>query len=167
VKLEAGDVFLVAGTNTFAKLVRFFTRSKGEAPTQATHVGMVIQAGSELTAIVMEAQPRGVVRRQMYPVHAVYRSSWTATQIQEVIARALEDEGKPYGWGKIAASALDWCLGGLYLFRRLTDTAKAPDCSFAVWDWSQGAEVKPFGCNRNCAPDDIADYVEQHWQKVA
>ena len=174
VDLRAGDVFVVAGRGWLSGAIRFFTRKAGEAPTRASHVGLVVEDGTD--PFVIEALGRGVTLRRFSEGpgrgrHAVYRAGWTPGQIALVVARATEDVGKPYGYVGIVTSALDWFLNGAYVFRRLTDKGRTGQfCSWSLWDWCEppfrDAGLRPFDAPRGCSPDDVDDYVRRRWACV-
>ena len=55
--LEPCDIFFVKSEKIGGKLIRWGTRSKGEAPTFANHVGLIVSKGDELSAGIVEAIP--------------------------------------------------------------------------------------------------------------
>ena len=59
--LAPGDLFFTRGAGFMSAVIRFFTRSIGEARTKVSHVGLVVGGGPIEGAVVVEALSR--VRR--------------------------------------------------------------------------------------------------------
>jgi hypothetical protein len=85
---------------------------------------------------------------------------------KEIIAKkALSYVGKKYGYAKLLTHTLDWCLGGVYLFRRMNHADNYPICSWITehayneigWDFG----VPLGGTN----PDDIWDWCSTHIER--
>lgn len=142
---QVGDIFLVSGHGFFSRAIRRFTRSKDEAKTLATHVGVVVSGGSPQDSVVVEALSQGVIRRPFMQgpgreSHAVYRPlNLSSAAIAAGVAVAHGCVGKQYGWGKIVAQALDFALPWrdpkgqpLFAFRRLAGVKNMPICSYLV-----------------------------------
>jgi len=181
------DIFLVSGQGFFSRGIRYFTRDRKEQETRATHVGIVVSAGTAETATVVEALGSGVVRRNFAKgpgkeKHAVFRPlNLSAQAVAIAVALAHKNVGYGYGWLKIGAQVADWLIplrpGGhtVYLFRRIAGIARFPFCSYLADEvlgkaleydlQAKGitALVKPFGVDRNCcSPDDIDDFIALH-----
>jgi hypothetical protein len=165
--LKPGDIFLIRGTGLLSLLIRFFTRSFGEKRSKVNHVGIVVQEGTLRNALVVEALIK--VRRHLLWERygppkkdhvAIYRpTNLKPQEIAIIVNEANEQVGKPYGFGKIVAHFLDWLLLGAYFFRRLTNNADYPICSWLVAH-SYSKVGKHFGVAPGAAnPDDICDFV--------
>ncbi len=140
IQLEPGDVFLIRGTGLLSKTIRFCTRSFGEKRSKINHVGIMVEAGVIQDAVVVEALIK-VREHKLWKQYgpprkdhiAIYRArNLTTEDIEIIVAEAVEQVGKPYGFGKIIAHFLDWSLTGAYVFRRLTSSSRYPICSWLV-----------------------------------
>lgn len=165
-RLEPGDIFLTQGTSFVSRAIRVLTRNVGESRTEVNHVGVVTQTGSEKTAVIVEASSK-VIRRTMasYATSkstkvAIYRRSSLHNEEEFAIVNAANRYvGAKYGYLKIVAHFLDWCLGGVYFFRRMAFMDNYPICSWLVAYAYQNAGLG-FGVAANAAsPDDIWDWV--------
>lgn len=175
-RLEPGDVFLTQGSSFVSRAIRFLTRDKGESRTEVNHVGVVTAHGSERTATIVEASSK-VVRRRMESYFgskntkvAIYRYSLLNDIEERQVVRAANDYvGAKYGYLKIVAHFLDWCLGGVYFFRRFAQMDNYPICSWLVAYAYQDAGLG-FGIEANAAsPDDIWDWVtnpDNGWEEI-
>jgi len=169
VMLKPGDIFLTCSTSWLGRAIRFCTRSFGEKRSRVNHVGVVVQAGDVQTAVVVEALIR-VRKHRLWKQYgpprtdhvALYRATnLTSDDIDSIVAKAVEQVGRPYGFGKIIAHLLDWLLTGAYVFRRLTSDSRYPICSWLVAH-AYAAADKHFGVSPGAAdPDDIWDFVNK------
>ena len=176
VELQSGDVFLTKGNSFVSKAIRFLTRDKGESRTEVNHVGVVVVDGNVQNAVIVEASSK-VVRRTMNSYYkskntkvAVYRYRNLTDTEEDIIADYSESMvGAKYGYLKIVAHFLDWCLGGVYFFRRFAQMERYPICSWIVAYAYQDAGLG-FGVRANAAsPDDIWDWVvkpENGWVEI-
>lgn len=164
--LYQGDVFLTQGNSFVSKAIRVLTRNKGESRTQVNHVGVVVKDGDKDTAVIVEASSK-VVRRMMTNYArskntkvAIYRyTKLTGREEDAIVDYSNNMVGAKYGYIKIVAHFLDWCLGGIYFFRRFAQMEKYPICSWLVAYAYQDAGLG-FGIEANAAsPDDIWDWV--------
>ena len=167
---EPGDANFTCGDSKVSKLIRWFTRDKGEAKTLTNHVGLVIKGGTIHGTAIIEAvrtvQSGPLMKRYGPPKRdrvAVYRFLPMTADQAEIITRAAESyEGRKYGYHKIAAHALDRLIGGRYVFRRLAGMADYPICSWLVAYSFEKAGIG-FGVPTDAAtPDDIWDWVTTH-----
>lgn len=164
--LIPGDVFFTQGTSWFSRAIRFFTRLPGEPPTLVNHVGVIVSSGYAPWEV--EALSR-VRRRQLRVAYggkrmnvAIYRMDMSRTSQEKIMRKADSYVGRKYGYGKIVAHFLDWCIGGQYFFRRLAQMDNYPICSWVVAYAYQEAGFS-FGLDPSSAsPDDIWDYVTNH-----
>jgi len=169
-RLQPGDVFLTRGRGLLSWLIRFFTRTFGESRTMVNHVGIVVEEGAPGSAVVIEALNRvrrrtlmkgyGPPRRDLV---AVYRPvNLTREETALVVAAAEAQEGLSYGYVSLVAHLMDWCLMGVYLFRRILNRPDYPICSYLV-SRAFAAAGKDFGVRTGEAePDDIWDFVWEH-----
>lgn len=167
ISIKPGDIFLTRGDSILSKAIRFFSRSFGEKRTKVNHVGVVVAEGTLETCIVVEALSK--VRKQKLWLQygppakdsvAIYRPlNLTEEEISFIIIEAKEQVGKNYGYLKIVAHLLDWCLLGVYFFRGFTNSGKYPICSWLVAHSFSKAN-KHFGVEPGAAqPDDIWDFI--------
>lgn len=161
-----GDIFLTRGDSFVSKGIRFFTRGRGESRTEVNHVGLVTGEGTAESALTVEAMTTvkqrtlGAYRDSDSTQVAVYRPiNLSEFELKRVVRKAESYVGKSYGYGKIFAHWVDWCLGGVYFARRIFRMDDYPICSWVV---AQAfAEVgKDFGVAAGGAdPDHIWDFV--------
>lgn len=163
--LEPGDIVLVHGRALFSRLIRVFTRSKGESPTIVNHVGIMVTSEN-----IVESLSTTVQRKfwQVYPrnnqVYVVRKLYLTPAGRQIIVEKALEYLGAKYGWLKIVAHAVDhFVFRDMYVVRRLAFMDNYPICSWVV-AYAYFKAGYSFGVYPNAAtPDDIFDFVvEKH-----
>jgi len=177
VMLKPGDVFLIRGTGLFGRLIRVCTREFGEKRSKVNHVGIVVEGGGLQDAVVVEALIR-VRQHKLWEQYsppkkdhvAVYRAKNVPPgDIEIIVAEAVEQVGKLYGFGKVIAHFLDWLLTGAYVFRRLTSDSRYPICSWLVAHAYAKASYT-FGTDPGAAdPDDIWDFVDkkpEYYQRI-
>lgn len=170
-KLQAGDIFLTTNPSSFfSRAILFFSRSPGEEPTNASHVGLVVR-GFPGDARIVEAVGRvrvGFLSRYADKKTrvAIYRPrNISFADLDAIVRSALEDVGRGYGWLKLLPHVGDWLLGGRYVFRRLARLDRFPICSFHVASKFQKIG-KDFGVPVGAAtPDDIDDFCRSHPDK--
>ena len=165
-QVRPGDIFLTQGNSFVSRGIRFFSRSGGESRAEVNHVGIVVKGGWPVLAKIVEAS--SVVKRHSMVGYfnskntkvAVYRPiNLTDETIHNIVARAESYVGMKYGYGKLVAHFLDWCIGGRYLFRRFALMDKYPICSWVV-SHSYAKEDLDFGVHPGAAsPDDIWVFV--------
>ena len=171
-QLKRLDIFFTRGEHWLSRKIRELTRSDGESPTIANHVGIIGYEGYELKAWGIEAINAGVKFHQLYDRYghqgeiSVFRPiNLSENESNTIFAEACKLINRPYGWGKIALHALDYCIGNKYLFRRAAKIDKFPICSYLVAKAFQAAG-KEFGVSeREASPDDIWDFVLKHPKK--
>ena len=165
VTFQPGDIFLTCGSSFISRAIRFFSRSGGESRTMVNHVGIVVEAGDSTNAVIVEASTK-VVKRSFYAYRrspttmvAVYRPTNVSDgEIHTICAAADRYVGATYGYLKIVAHFLDWCLGGRYVFRRIAAMDRYPICSWVVAQAYADAGLN-FGVPAGSAdPDDIWDF---------
>ena len=165
--LAPGDLFFTRGAGFVSVLIRFFTRRIGEARSEVSHVGLVVEGGPIEGAWVVEALSR-VRRHRLWARYgrkrrtavAVYRAkNLNAEQIRKIVEKAEAYEGREYGWPTIVAHFLDWLLQGAYFFRRIIGGDHYPICSWVVAHAYKEVGLH-FGVEaRAASPDDIWDFV--------
>ena len=170
--LYPGDIFLTRGTNLMSRLIRRFTRNHGESRTMVNHVGLVVSHGGTASSEIVEALT--TVRRRRFSVYrnkprhdvAVYRpTNLTTLESLHVSEHADNYVGRKYGYIKIVAHFLDWCLAGRYFFRRFAFMDNYPICSWVVAQ-AFAKEGYTFGVDPGAAsPDDIWDFVTNNPDK--
>lgn len=180
VKLRAGDVFLTRGDSWLSRAIRFFTRSLGESRTRVNHVGVVVTDGwlrvspkaiaegwmdkEEKEAEVVEAVssvrcqtlPKGYLRDGT--AVAVFRPQESHEDLAKAVKEARSRIGERYGWLLIVGHFLDWCLLGVFAFRRLLASKDSPICSYLVAEAFEEIRASYFGKPpRMVSPDDLWD----------
>ncbi len=172
--LQVADLVFTRGRGWLSKSIRRFSRTKGEAPTIANHVGIVVAPGNIRTAIIVEALNK--VR-----IHSI-ESRYLDYKTEVGIARSInitDDErrivaleaakyiNKRYGYLKLLLHALDRSPpnGKKYFFRRIGGMKRYPICSFHVAN--AFAKIgKYFGVEvKQAQPDDMADFVDNNPDK--
>jgi hypothetical protein len=173
-----GDIVFFKKRSLFSRLIRFFTRSKDEPKTYASHVG-----GLHLRAFtrphIIESSFE-VIRRPFGLDGEGSLEIWSHKTITdeeraEVVAKANEYVGRTYGFFKLVTHFLDAIVVKLinkefFFFRRLTNSDKYPICSW-VWAYAyyKGYDNYEFGIDPKYAtPDDMHDFVKQsdEWEMV-
>lgn len=168
--LQPGDVFCTRGESLLSKLIRACTRSRGEPETRVNHVGIVVKAGTLKTAVVVEA----LITVQQHTLWSqygppcpdqvvIYRPQGLfPVELQHMAAKAMSYVGRKYGWGKLVTHFLDWCCGGIYLFRRINHSDRYPICTWLLEEAAEEARLD-FGVPKGSTqPDDVDDYCIQH-----
>lgn len=170
--LKRLDIFFTRGEHWLSRSIRTLTQSKGESPTVANHVGLIGYEGIDLRAWGIEALNSGVKFHQLYNRYGsgsdicVFRpinlSQSDADLIYEEAGRLIN---RPYGWGKIALHAMDYCIGNKYFFRKIGGLDRFPICSYLVAA-AYNAAGKDFGVSTSeASPDDIWDFVTSNPDK--
>ena len=162
--LKAGDIFFTHGEGALSKMIRWFSRSPGEAKTQTNHVGIVVDPGSLENAGVVEALSK--VRYGTLPARYHGKQDkvcvWRPMNLSRKERRAIEAKaktyiGRDYGWLKLGLHAL-----GLQRFAKLD---RWPICSYLVGK-AYGVVGKEFGRDGNeLTPDDILDFCQANPDK--
>jgi hypothetical protein len=162
--LELGDIAFFKGQSWLSGAIRKFSRTKGEGPTLANHVGLIVVEGTDRTALVVEALSK-VKLQHLWPAHehdelAVIRPLNVSEAKRKMMGlQALRYVNRRYGYLKIVLHAMDRLLGGRYFFRRLGRIRKYPICSYLVAD-AYAAIGLDFGVPVGQAqPDDIWDFA--------
>lgn len=171
-QLQPCDIVLTRSQSRLGRLVRFFTRSRGEKATEVNHAAMITTAGHIRDVLVIESLARTVEHNfwQKYAGSGMEVSIWRPREITEqqrktILFQAGRYLGFPYGSLKLIPHALDWAIGGKYFFRRFATVQMYPICSWLV-AFSYSAAKLDFGVPpRSASPDDIDDYVRNHPEK--
>ncbi len=167
--LAPGDLFFTRGAGFVSIMIRFFTRSIGEARTKVSHVGLVVGGGPIEGAVVVEVLSRvrrhrlwGRYSRKRRTAVAVYRAkNLNAEQIRKIVEKAEAYVGREYGWLTIVAHFLDWLLQGAYFFRRIIGGDDYPTCSWVVAHAYKEAGLHFDVRARAASPDDIWDFAAE------
>ena len=161
-----GDIFLTRGHGSLSKGIRYFTKEIGESRTKVNHCGLVVQYGPLETAVIVEALTK-VKMHELWSRYGpesetdimIFRPvNLPLFDIDKIVFTAMKQVGKTYGYTKVVAHFLDWCLLGAYCFRRIADSPNYPICSWLVAH-AFASVGKSFGVELGKAtPDDIYDY---------
>lgn len=173
--VEPGDVICEKGDSGISRLIRFFTRHRGEPRTYSNHSAVVgtkdnvVEALTKVTSSDLAEWP--------FPHEfEIWRKVGLGKLARHTIAAEAESfEGQIYGALKIVPHAVDGLLGKffgreVYLFRPLIGIKRFPICSWLV-SWSYWTVSKyEFGVEPHRAdPDHIHDHVSKSplWRQVA
>lgn len=125
--LLPGDILLTASRGLVGRLIRSYTRDRGEAPSVVNHAALVVTGATMAQAVIVEALGSGITRHTVGESYgtgraaiAVFRPvNLTAVEIARIVAAAEERVGQRYGYGELLRHWGDWALGRL-TFRRRT-----------------------------------------------
>lgn len=170
--IEPCDIFFTQGDGLFSRVIRIGEKHPGDWISIVNHTGIVVEQGTIESADVIEALVHVKKHTLWSEYHgrtdrvAIFRPlSLTDEQKSLIVNKALDYEGRDYGWLKIATHALDCFTGGHYIFRRMTNSDNYPICSWVVAHAYSKAGLT-FGCDPGQAnPDDIWDYCMSHQDK--
>ena len=163
--LKSGDIILTRGDKLLSRMIRFFEKDKSEDISKVNHTGVnekdcllkdanVIEALTTVKCHNLVEQYAGKKDKV-----AIFRKKNLRDDERiEVAKKAKEYVGKKYGFIKIVGHALDWCIGGKYVFRRMFRMDDYPICSWVVGYAYAVIGVKFKGVEPwACQPDDIWD----------
>lgn len=173
------DIGLTRSNGLYGTLIRLATRSRGEPPTQSTHVWACVSPGmygpqeargtpgDSPVAQIIESLWSVTVHHPPYSpedIVAIYRPlGLTDRQRHLILSTLLDYRGEAYGVLKIPLHGLDWLFcNGRPVFRRLARSWKHQECSGLIAKaWSSAGlhfGVRPYAAQ----PDDIHDYCASH-----
>ena len=174
--LDTGDIVFVSSPTLFGRLIRFFTRIRGESRTKVNHVGMIVKFGLGETArpMIVEAQAR-VRCHDFQRAYFMGKGDRNGLVIYrpcprldghdraELTLAVMKYVGLPYGPLKLLLHAGDWLLGWIFardikLFRRLGITP-LPICSRLVEKLMGTVRIK-FNGDGMSSPDSMLDWIE-------
>jgi hypothetical protein len=168
--LKPGDVGNTAGDTLLGYLIRRFSTTKGEEPSQVNHSFVVVKGGTPDKAEIVEALST-VKRHPLVKQYGgrntgveIWRPAWlTDDQREKVAWAALGYVNLDYGYHKIAANAIDRLLfGGRAVARDWFSGAKQPICSHLVGLAFEAVEYTFGHAPHRLQPDDIADWVRAY-----
>lgn len=135
-RLLPGDIILERGDNLLSRAILECQRHRGEGKSIVNHAALVVRGGNPLQAEMVEALSTVIVR----PVSAylganhsiaIFRNKkLTIGDRHRIALKALEYNGRKYGFHIIAAHMMDYFLGGRYVFRRMVGSDNYPICSW-------------------------------------
>ena len=173
--LPADLIFTRNEKSWIGPAIRWFTRSRGEAPTWTNHTAGVGLKGDTVIEAMWTVNEVGW--KQWDAENDRYQV-WRHTRLTDIERRIIAVEarlyvGRQYGWWKLFPHLLDGMLskvigGNVYLTRRLLFLPDYPICSW-VWAYAYGKIGFRFGCSPDCAdPDTQLDFIQNnhHWKKV-
>jgi hypothetical protein len=184
-QFQAGDIILFAGRGDFlSNGVRWFERSRGEAPTYAVHSAQFLDPDRYLElALVEKIRATGELlkKRQAHDVwqrrgFEVWRCrSLTPEQREALTEQALAYVGERVAIAKFITHELDGLINKVvrrevFFFRRLNHDQRYPICSWVTAFTYKRVLNYQFGVPPECAnPDQIDDWVSAHpdeWARV-
>lgn len=135
------DIVFNKSQSLLGKLIRFFSRDKGESKTLTNHVGMIVVSGEGGDAWIAESLQKTVKRplKNGYgdlETITVYRPLNLTNEEQRLIVDKMNTYvGKTYGYIKILLHLGDWYLKNIkggnsnpYFFRRFSTNENYPIC---------------------------------------
>lgn len=163
---KPGDVLFSRSRGFLGWAIRLFTRRWGESRTKVNHVGVFVTNTRLVEALGKGVKehtwPQVLANRQWQEVAVFRPRNLQPVELNRIARRARSHVGKPYGYLKIVAQALDGLLFGAYVFRRMARLKRYPICSWLVAD-AYAAVGKDFGVpTYQASPDDIWDFVVAH-----
>jgi hypothetical protein len=172
--LQPGDIVQTQSGSIFSFPVRVLTTGRWERLSWSSHSALVIppDPAPRLIESVLRTRIRRILSWQRTKVKLIVhrRDPVLSTVEQDRVCAVAETHlGQWYGFGKIVCHALDGCLGGVFLFRRLICSDCHPICSWLVANaYAEGHTGVIFDPSPAAAsPDDIMDYCVAHdWQLV-
>ena len=168
VELRAGDVVLFRGTGWLASGIRFFSRHRGEAPTHATHTGIMADDYGNICEALWKVKIQPLTDDRSFEVFRPPKQPKKSL----VLSMCLKYHKRAYGYTKILFAAPDGLLGkvfgrDVFLFRRLGFWDKVPHCSFLVDTFLLRFGIDIGVDPRRCTPDDIHDHcLREGWECV-
>jgi hypothetical protein len=174
--LKPCDIVTVRGEGWLSRQILAATACPGEPPSEVSHVGVVVEAGTLSTAVLQEAvwKVRRTTIADAYGPGvdgqsgiAIFRPLTLGDDERAaILARAAATAGRMYGFGKIALQLLDSLAGRVagrevYAFRHL-GLSPWPICSGNLADCFMAAGLG-FGVEAGRAtPDDVWDWCVAH-----
>ena len=162
---QPGDIVCFADHSFVSRAIRWCERTKGEAPSKCSHVGVMYDdkliCESLSTVKIHPIAPRieQYVRQGGWVDVFRARELVLAENVSAVQMVCRHYQGRRYGTIKIVAHALDRALGGRYLFRRLCCLKNYPICSWLVAYAFEPIRFGYFGQSPKAVqPDDIHDW---------
>lgn len=166
-RLKPADIVLVQSDGFVGWAIRQKSRAKGERPTRANHVALVIAAPD----YIIDAQPPRVTVAPLMDTYGprgdrigIYRVKHLTDEQRKAIAdRALRYDAKPYGYGKIVLHWFSQLSFLLHWFGRFSFTDGYPICSYLAarpymemvgWNFGKFAS--------GVQPDDIDDHIHDN-----
>jgi len=174
VRLQPADLIFYRTSSWLGKTIRWFTRSRKEEETYSNHVAGMINERE-----LIEADFKAIRREINLPIELgrfqIWRNTFLTNEQRVAIAnKAIEYQGKSYGYSKLITHMMDAFLNKIFsteifFFRKLNHIDNYPICS---WIWTfpyfKAAKIK-FGIEPEYAtPDDMHDYIKKSytWIKI-
>jgi hypothetical protein len=168
-RVEAGDIVCyVHPRNIISRLVSVFQTAPFEGATKCHHVGIIVDDGDT------DGVPAPRICEALHTVKIhnfkpsnrtmIWRSREPITPHQKLKLRgqAFRWLGRRYSYGKIALHLLDWCIGGVYFFRRMAFLPNRPICSYLVAKIMKDSGLSCPWEAKAVQPDDILDTFERN-----
>lgn len=157
-----GDTILTLSLHSrFAKLVQWFTRDKGEAPTKVNHTAIYIGQGKVIEAAGFKISIASL-KKYFKGHHHVYHGrnqQFNGIARNAIVAEAMVYKGRVYDYLQIGGFAL-YKLTGRTFFKKYLQIPWLEVCSTF---WAEVHDKIGYRINGNkVAPDDIYDYLNAH-----
>lgn len=160
-----GDIIGVRSKGLLSWGIALGSLSIGESKTRLSHVGIITKGGTWKEALITEALSKVVERPLSSYTNvkmAIYEPLVSDVRRELLVAKAIEYKGRTYGYLKIAAHFLDFCLNGAYVFRRFCLMDRYPICSWLVANCYKRIGINLGEEINEIQPDDIDDFCLSH-----
>jgi hypothetical protein len=163
--LRKGDIIGVRSKGLLSRGIAIGSLSIGESKTRLSHVGIITKGGTCREALITEALTKVVERPLLAYLGTrmvVYEPLISDVRRELLMSKAIKYRGQTYGYLKIVAHFLDFCLNGAYVFRRLCLMDRYPICSWLVANCYKSIGIDLGKPVNEIQPDDIDDFCLKH-----
>ena len=182
--LQVGDVVFQRSDSDVSRVIRLGSTHRGENPTFASHVAMILFTPLSDPALPGAARTGYEIIEATTPVSVVAPLYKYRNDSSDVVIFRVRDLGagarwdlqqaavrylkKRYPLGKIVLHGLDWLLGGRYLFRRLGHLEPSLYCNDLVAAIYADADI-PISTEQHneSTPDGMLDYFHRHPERYS
>lgn len=170
------DIVLERGDNLLSAGILECQRARGEGKSVVSHSGVIVEPGNPLKSKLIESLSSTVVRplsTYLDGKHSMicFRNMTLSDYDRKrIAAKAMQYQGRKYGYHIIAAQFFDYLLGGKYFFRKMCRQDNYPICSWVVsFSYAEIGHLF-LGLKPNLVqPDDIWDHIQNtisEWEVV-
>jgi len=170
--ISTGDILFFQSRTLLGRCIRFFTQVPFfESRTVINHVAIAVEGGYAPNIEIVEAL-HTVKQHKLSKAYPDYDGKIFVATINHLpidyphiaAKRAKSYVGRKYGYAKLVAHFLDWCLLGANVFRRLCFMDIYPICSWVVaYAYEPLIGIRAFGVENSAAsPDDIWDWCQKN-----
>jgi hypothetical protein len=169
---KPGDLVFTQNSGVISRIIRWLTRSRGESPTYASHVEVVVNGHYVVRSFLVRARVESIK-------WGCAREVWRHRGLSDgervrVAAKAMDYVGRRYDYAKLLLHGLDALLGkvrgrDVFFFRTLGGFGRYVICSWVcAFAYSRALDYT-FGIPPEFAtPDDMHDWVVEsdEWELV-